>query len=197
MVTMPVAALPIAVPDLIVDLLLGPQWGGAAPFAMWLGIAALFQPVINTLGWLFVTRDRVREMVRWTVMGSGLRLIAVLGGLPYGAVGVAAAVALSGIAIRVPVLFWAIGRRGPISTLDLVRATGPATVAAVSVIAALSLMRGFVPLPADAPALQLVLAVGVAAGVALLCYAGLPQGRRALRGFRLMRSAFTRVEVPP
>ncbi|MCE9650962.1 MAG: lipopolysaccharide biosynthesis protein [Parvibaculum sp.] len=186
MVTMPCAALLVAAPDLVVRLLFGPQWVAATPIVGWLGLAALYQPVSYTCSWLFMTQNRTSEMFRWGLISSGLLAVSIVAGLPFGAEGVAASFALSGIFVRMPALFWAVGRSGPVRSLDIVRTMIPSIVAsALAVLAILALRR----LPVfDAatlgPALALVGAV--AAAVTLICFSSLPQSRRALADFRAM-----------
>ena len=69
-----------------------------------LGIAALYQPLTYTGTWLFMTQNRTGEMLRWGMIGSALTTLSVLAGLPFGAVGVAASYAISGLVIRMPLL---------------------------------------------------------------------------------------------
>lgn len=197
MVTMPAAALLIVTPDWVLELLFGPVWADAAPIVMWLGVAALYQPASNTAGWLLITQDRIRDRVRWSVIRSVLRFLAIVAGLPYGAEGVAASLALSGLLLRAPLLFWMVGRTGPVGTWDLYGAIMPSALAAGAVVAALSGLRSVPELLSGEVFVDLVLAVALSAVVSILCYAGFPRGRRALRGFRTIKSAFLRVGARP
>lgn len=105
----------------VVAILLGPGWDEAARILTWLALAGIVQPLSNSTGWLFVTQGRLGEQVRWSVVSAVLAVTSFVVGLPFGAVGVAAAYALSGLAIRFPLLMRWIGRRGPVSTSDLLR----------------------------------------------------------------------------
>ena len=198
MVTMPAAALLIAAPDWIVTLLLGHRWAAAAPIVMWIGVAALIQPATNTTGWLFLTQDRTNEMVRCNMLVSAARLGAIVLGLRFGAVGVAAALAISGILVRLPLMFWMAGRAGPVSAGDLYGAVVSSSIAAAGVFASVRLLHHVVATtPSGATSLHMALAVGVAATATLLSFIGLPRGRRALRDLRAMTSAFFRSEAVP
>jgi O-antigen/teichoic acid export membrane protein len=53
--------------DNLVKLSLGSQWTGASRIVFFLGIAACFQPVLNTMGWLFLSQGRSREMLQWAM----------------------------------------------------------------------------------------------------------------------------------
>jgi len=186
MTSMPCAALLIAAPEHVVRLLFGPQWLAATPIVAWLGFATLYQPITYTCSWLFMTQDRTREMFRWGIFASTITTISIVAGLPFGAEGVAASFALTGILIRMPLLFWFVGRRGPVRPLDFIRAVTPSAVASVLIILTIKLLDNM-PVIAAAGYLQALLIDGIAtAVVAFLCFAGLPQSRRALVDVRGM-----------
>lgn len=186
MMAMPCAALLIAAPDHVVRLLFGPQWLAATPIVAWLGLAALYQPITYTCSWLFMTQDRTREMFRWGLLASAITAASIVAGLPFGAEGVAASFALSGILIRMPLLFWFVGRRGPVRPLDFVRAMTPSLVASALIIVVIKGLEGL-PAVAALDYLQALLLEGaVTALVAFICFVGLPQSRRALVDVRGM-----------
>ncbi len=186
MVTMPCAALLVAAPDLVVGLLFGPQWAAATPIVAWLGLAALYQPVTYTCSWLFMTQDRTAEMFRWGMINSALSAIAIVAGLPFGAVGVAASFALTGILVRMPALLWAVSRRGPVRMLDFPRAVLPSIVASALVVGTVIAVRHLPLLHEQGMGTTLTALGGSALLVTLLCFVGLPQSRRALRDVRQM-----------
>ncbi len=105
----------------IISVVLGHQWIEAATIFSLLSIAALFQPLANTSGWLFVSQGRTRHMLYWGLFSMILKIIAVLVGLHWGAVGVAASYAAFSIFVKNPVLFWFVGRKGPVQTSDFYR----------------------------------------------------------------------------
>ena len=183
MVAMPCAALLIAVPGDVVRVVFGPQWLGATPIVAWLGVAALYHPIGYTCSWLFMTQDRTAEMFRWGLVGSALNAAFIVGGLPFGPVGVAASLAVGGLAVRMPLLFWVVGRRGPVSIGDLVRSTLPSAAASGLVIGALAVVGRFGLLGSGAPLRSLALAALVAAAAAFICFVSLPQSRQALVEF--------------
>ncbi|HEY1722426.1 MAG TPA: lipopolysaccharide biosynthesis protein [Magnetospirillaceae bacterium] len=195
MVVMPCAALLIAIPDQIVRALFGAQWLAAAPIVAWLGVAALYQPIAYTAGWLFMTQDRTREMFWWGMIGSALSAVTIVAGMPFGATGVAASFAVGGLVIRLPVLFWMVGRRGPVSAWDMVKSLGPSSLAAgliVVVLVALRRWDGF-------DALTLPRSLGLSglsmALVSGLCFVCVPQSRHALREMIKVKDALGRRRV--
>jgi PST family polysaccharide transporter len=188
MITMPLAALLITAPDLVVRLLFGPAWADAAPILRFLGIAALYQPLSYTVSWLFMTQGRAREMLKWSVVGSSLMALSVAAGLPFGAEGVAAAFAIGGLLVRMPLLFWMVGRRGPVRASDLLQAMMPAATATAATIGAVLLLRQSPAVEAVAPIGEFALLVAVTVVVALACFALLPRSRGAMRDIARLTS---------
>ena len=90
-------------------------------------------------------------------------------GLPYGPVGVAIAFSMSGPLIRLPVLYFMVGRRGPVKTRDLWIVFCRHLPVWIVVFLMTWLMRAFVI--NLAPLVQLLIAapVGVLAGGAFIC----------------------------
>ncbi len=192
MVVMPCAALLIAMPDQIVRALFGQQWMGATPIVAWLGVAALYQPIAYTCGWLFMTQDRTREMFWWGIYGSALSAITIVVGLPWGATGVAASFAVGGLVIRLPVLFWMVGRKGPVSAGDMAKSLGPSALASILIVGTLLALRHW----AVFESLTLPRSLGVSglsmAVIALLCFLCVPQSRHALAEMIKIKNSFGR-----
>lgn len=183
MVAMPCAALLIAVPGDVVRVILGPHWLGATPIVAWLGVAALYYPIGYTVSWLFMTQDRTAEMLRWGLVGSALNAAFIIGGLPFGPVGVAASLAVGGLVVRMPLLFWAVGRRGPVSIADLARSMVPSAAASCLVIVALTIVGRLHLVGSGMPLRSLALAALITAVTTLACFVSLPQSRQALVEF--------------
>lgn len=179
MVTMPLMAFMIVTADWIVWVVLGPQWGESARLFAILGVAGVVQPAASTAGWLFVTQGRAREMFRWSLIGPPLLILFIVAGLPWGAAGVAASYSAGYVCVVAPLLFWYVGRGGHVRTRDIYGAVAPMFCAALCAAAAVLIFRwGAGPLH---PAVGLAAGFGITAGVALLLFALLPRGRRALQ----------------
>jgi O-antigen/teichoic acid export membrane protein len=179
--TMPGIALLIGTADWVVLFVLGPQWTEAGRIFAALGVAALIQPITNTTGWLFISQARTPDMFRYGLVASAIIVVAIIAGLPWGALGVAAVYALVWVTIITPLLFWWVGRKGPVRPRDFYLTVAPAFCAALAVLGGLFLFRrsGVVvsPLPG------LLASVGIAFAVAFLFLYAIPAGRRALRDF--------------
>jgi O-antigen/teichoic acid export membrane protein len=185
MVTMPGVIFMIATSDWLVLFLLGPQWRDTGRIFMLLGVAAMIQPVTRTVLWLFTTQGRAREMFKWGFISSGVGVISIVAGLPWGATGVAAAYAATDLCVTTPLLFWYVGRRGPVRSADFYRTIAPAFCASVCSLAALLICRPWLEV---LPSLitRLGIAFMIAAAVSLLIFSALPAGRLAMRSFKEM-----------
>jgi PST family polysaccharide transporter len=180
MITMPLGAFMIATSDWLVLFLLGPQWKETGTIFMLLGIAAIIQPVTKTSWWLFSTQGRSRDLFRWGVIGAVIAVGSIIAGLPWGAKGVAATYAISDLCIATPLLFWYIGRRGPIRASDFYHTITPSAAASLCALGAVVVAR---PWLANMSWLvgRLSVAFAITIAVTLLIFSVLPTGRKAIR----------------
>lgn len=183
MITMPLGALMIATSDWMVLLLLGPKWIETGKIFMLLGIAAIIQPITKTSWWLFSTQGRTRELFHWGIISGVIAVVSILAGLPWGATGVAASYAVADLCVTTPLLFWYVGRRGPIRAGDFYRTIVPSAIASVTSVALLIACRPWlISVSGLIPRLSLALALTV--GASLLIFSALPAGRSALRNLK-------------
>jgi O-antigen/teichoic acid export membrane protein len=108
----------------VVNFLFGPQWQPVTPIFAWLGIASLVQPIGNTTGWIFICQGKTKTMFHWGIYSSLTAVLSFFVGLPWGATGVAAAYAISGYVLRIPVLAVLLHRIGPVTGWDFVSIQG-------------------------------------------------------------------------
>lgn len=178
MVTMPAIALMIATSDWVVRIVLGSQWTDSAKLVVFMGVAALFQPVMSTAGWLLVSQGRVRDMLRWSMINAPISILSIVAGLPWGVFGVAASWSLARIFVANPLLFWFVGRKGPVRMGDFYRLLAPFTGASMVSLAACLGFRRFVVI--SNPLIGIVACAVVVASTTLLVLALMPAGRKAL-----------------
>ncbi|WP_347271036.1 lipopolysaccharide biosynthesis protein [Rhizorhabdus histidinilytica] len=141
MVTLPGVAFMLVFAAPLIDTLMGPRWRPAAAIFTWLAVAALHQPMSATFGWLFISQRRGGEFGRWGLFNMVTSVLAFAIGLPWGAIGVAAAYALSDVLIRMPVLWWWVGRSGPVRHRDLLSIVWPFAIALAGTLAGLAGLR--------------------------------------------------------
>jgi PST family polysaccharide transporter len=178
MFTMPAIAFMMATSDWIVAVVLGPQWSATSRIFLLLGITGLFQPIANTTGWLFLTQGRSRHMLQWGFISGPLTMGSILLGLHWGAVGVATSYALTRVLLTDPLLFWFVGRSGPVRTMDFYRTVAPFTLASVFALAASFAIRSVVSI--HNPVVGLITLFITTGVITLLCLGALPKGRLAL-----------------
>lgn len=136
-VTQPGILLVVIFAEDLFRVLLGPQWVAAAPIFQWLGLCALHQVMTATMGWLLFSQGRGGDLFKMGVLESTVAVVSILAGLYWGAVGVAMAFFIGDYLVRLPLAWILVGRLGPISTRDFVRAAVPhmaATLAAAAIL---------------------------------------------------------------
>ncbi|WP_269933560.1 lipopolysaccharide biosynthesis protein [Aminobacter sp. HY435] len=178
LVTVPgIAALSMAA-EPVVSLLFGERWVAVAPIFAWLGIAGLMQPVSSTTGWVFICQGKTGTMFRWGIYSALTTVLSFVVGLKWGAVGVAAAYAISGYVLRLPVLAVLMQRVGPVSAGDFLMVQG------LLIAAAAVAWLGYGQLPVAMTGQSHVVAAATAGvlsyAVALCFMLAVPQSRRAL-----------------
>ncbi len=185
MVTMPGVVFMIATSDWLVLFLLGPKWHDTGRIFMLLGIAAIVQPVTRAALWLFTTQGRARELFNWGIISAIIAVASIVGGLRWGALGVAAGYAAADLFLTTPLLFWFAGRRGPVKTTDFYVTIAPAFCASVCSLAVLLICRPW--LSAWPTVLgKLITCAVITIAVSLLVFAALPAGRLAMQSFKEM-----------
>ena len=189
LLSLPGVAFMAATSDLLVPVLLGQQWAGAAPIFTALGAAAFLQVLNNPTGWLFISQGRTREYFHWGLFGSATSIISFVVGLPYGPLGVAVAYA-AGEYVRTPILWWYVARRGPVRVRDIVRLALPHFTGVAASLAAIAGVR----LLFSAPWATLGLSLAASFAAALAALALFSQGRDTLgETLRLAWRAWTRL----
>ncbi|SCB27355.1 lipopolysaccharide biosynthesis protein [Rhizobium hainanense] len=178
LVTIPgIAALTFA-SDQLVAVLFGKQWLPVAPIFAWLGIASLIQPISSTTGWIFICQGRTNSMFQWGMFSSLVTVIAFVLGLQWGAIGVAAAYAISGY-ILLPFLAAQLHRVGPVTAFDfLLMQALFLTSSAIAWLPYHALVRS---LGTSSDLVTIAIAVVCNYAIALILVSLLPQSRRILR----------------
>ena len=179
LLTMPVFAVAALTSDWMVEILFGPSWTAAVPLAALFSVSAIFLPVLMSMGLLYMTQGRTAELLRATLIDAGLCLLAIVAGLPWGGVGVAAALAIAGLALRTPLSFWLATRHGPVRNIHVWRAIAPPASAALAAAVTVAVVRAGVPRNIS---VESVTAVGAAASAVLVLVLLLwPETRREIR----------------
>jgi polysaccharide transporter, PST family len=180
LLTVPGVVFLIVSADQLVPALLGAQWAEAAPIFRWLGVSALVQPMNSTMGWLFMSQGRAGHFLRWGAFSAASCMAAFAAGLPWGAIGVAAAYSLTELFVRLPALWWYVTRRGPVRLGDLIETALPFLFGGGLAYAGTWLLLNHIG--AAANTLISLLAAGcLSYALAILGLTTLPAGRRTIR----------------
>lgn len=115
-----VTALAVLAPEVIV-LILGAQWLDAAPIFRVLAITAMFQPIVGTVGWLYISLGQSRRMAKWGVVACTLLVVSFVIGLPWGPIGVAFSYATCALLLIHP-QFIVATRYSPLKPCDIYKA---------------------------------------------------------------------------
>ena len=176
--TMPAVVIMIATADWIVAIVLGPQWRTVGTLLVILGVAGLIQPISNTAGWLFISQGRTKEMFRLSMIGGPLTIASIIIGLPWGATGVATSYT-AGQLVIMNILYWFVGRRGPVRTKDFYRTIAPFGAASICALSACFVFRHWHhPLNA---VVGIMLCTIITLPTTIFALALIPAGRGALR----------------
>jgi O-antigen/teichoic acid export membrane protein len=87
--TAPLVVLMGVLAEDLILFFLGPQWTEAAAVFMFLAVAALFQPILYTAGWVWTSLGRTKELLHWSMLTAPAFVGSFAVGLPWGPKGVA------------------------------------------------------------------------------------------------------------
>lgn len=107
-ITMPIIVIIGALSREVILVVLGEQWVEAAVLFKVLAFAALLQPVVNPVGWVYTSLGKTHHMLHWALFAVPLICISFALGLPWGALGVAVSYMICSITVLTfPALWWA------------------------------------------------------------------------------------------
>jgi len=127
------AVLAVTGQDFVV-MLLGQKWAPVGPLLVVFAVKGIVHCIERTMGWLHVVAGRADRWMRWGLVSALVHLIALAAGLPFGPLGVALSYTVAMFGLVVPALSYA-GRPLGIGARQLLRAAGPAVVAALCSVA--------------------------------------------------------------
>jgi len=116
-ITMPLMVFLFVCADQVIFLLLGSQWLGTIDIFKILCINAFIQPVSTTWGLVLVSLGQSKRYLSWGIINSVIIVFSFILGLPWGAIGVAAAYTIASYVLLWPSL-WYCFRQTPISVKD-------------------------------------------------------------------------------
>lgn len=140
LVMVPIGLLVCSCADVLVRILLGPDWTGVVPLLAWLGLLPMTALTLSSFLWTLVACGCSKQLFLARLAGTGLLLAALFTGAQFGVVGLVAGYMLALVFGMVPLMAVVSLRYTPL-TLDTVRRTflGEAVFAAGSLALLLGL----------------------------------------------------------
>jgi PST family polysaccharide transporter len=168
LVTLPFAAMCLALARPLVLVILGPKWAEVIPLFSAFALVAISSPLSAVISWLFESQGRGRDQLRTYTAAGAITLGAYLVGLHWGPFGIVISLAVASLMIRLPIVYYLVGRHGPVSSRDLWIGFLSHLPCWGGVFVATMLIR--MTVEHSAPIVQLLVCapVGLAAGVALM-----------------------------
>jgi O-antigen/teichoic acid export membrane protein len=131
----PTAAILSVTGQDVVVILLGKVWWESGLLLSIMALRGMVEFIELSQGWLHVASGRAERWKNWGFVSAVVRVVAIVGGLPFGAEGVAIALVVAGWLIAVPSISYA-GRPLGIGAALVIRAVGGpllgATIAAAA-----------------------------------------------------------------
>lgn len=145
--TLPIAAVCIAIPDVVVRIVLGAAWLDAASLLRWLALSAAATCATTTVYALCVATGNTRRLAAMALLALIAIATGIILGRSHGPIGLAAGVALANLALVLPRVWWAtLGT--PVHLTDFVSALkGPLLLSGGLTIALLATRRFATSLP--------------------------------------------------
>lgn len=106
-VTMPGILIAAVLADEIIPLLLGQRWIQSVRIFRILALGAVFQPVLSTTSWLYISLGMTKAMAKWGILSSAVIVSSFLIGLSRGAAGVATCYSVAIWLLTWPTVFMA------------------------------------------------------------------------------------------
>ena len=172
----------IGASDWVVAVALGSQWTEAAGLLVALGALAFFEPLARVTHLLFLAQGRADLYLKWTLFSFVLVVAALPIGLCWGALGLVTSYVVAAGCIRVPLLFWYVGRHTSIRVATILGALAPSLASALAVLLAVVVTR--LTLSAIAPLGGLVVCAGVALAVWAVTFCLVPGGSETTMAIR-------------
>jgi PST family polysaccharide transporter len=132
---MPTAAILSVTGQDVTITLLGEKWRESGLLLSIMALRGIVEFIEFSQGWLHVSGGRAERWKKSAFVSAFVRIVAILGGLPFGAEGVAIALVVAGALIALPSVVYA-GRPLGIGTPLVIRAVGGPLLGATVAVAA-------------------------------------------------------------
>ena len=166
LIVLPFSAMCFALARPLVLLILGPKWTDTIPLFSAFALVAVSSPLSSVGSWMFESQGRGRDQLHNHTLAGAVTVGAFLVGLHWGPLGMVLSLAFTSLAIRMPIVYYLAGRRGPVTTGDLWIGFLSHLPCWGAVYLATNLAHTTVELAAPIVQLLVCVPIGLAAGVA-------------------------------
>lgn len=188
---MPAAAILSVTGQDVTVVLLGETWRKSGLLLSIMALRGLVEFIEVSGGWLHISSGRADRWKNSGIVSSGVRVAAILGGLPFGVEGVAVSLVVSGWLIALPSVIYA-GRPLGIGAALVLRAVGPPLLGATMAGAAGWWLQSLF-LTEFPSLLRIILSILLCASIYLLIVVGMLRITDPIRVFgRLMQDFVAR-----
>lgn len=119
LIALPFAAMCLALSKPLVLVILGPKWTDVIPLFSGFALVAISSPLSAVGSWMFESQGRGRDQLNTHTAAGAVTLGSYLLGLRWGPLGIVVSLAIASLLIRLPIVYYLAGRRGPVSSSDL------------------------------------------------------------------------------
>jgi PST family polysaccharide transporter len=168
----------------IVDVLLGDAWQPSAQLLAVLAVAGVSQTWGAVGSWLYVVTGRTRVQLKWALFSRPLKILLMVGGLPWGTLGVATMYAFGDFLLLWPALFLA-ARGSAVRGSELVRWTLVSSTVPLTVFSATLIASHGVEMDSSVATLGAVMTIAGAAWLASTLV--ISEGRTFLRNLLALK----------
>jgi hypothetical protein len=122
-------------------------------------------------------------MLRWGFISGPLMILSILIGLPWGAFGVALSYSAVRVCLNDPLLYWFVGRRGPVRTRDFYVTMAPFAVSSLMALLASLAFRRWLHI--EDPLIGIATCFALTVVVTFTILICIPAGRKALNDVKV------------
>jgi O-antigen/teichoic acid export membrane protein len=193
---MPIVVFIFVATESVVLAVLGPQWDRCVPIFRLLAPAAFMGSFNMATGWLYISLGHTARQFRWVTFSSAVIALAMIIGVRWGAVGVAAAFSIALCGLRLPDLMYCVAVM-PVTLRDIMSVLWRPAAASVAAGGLLSVIQRLVGGTGTA-VLDLIVALAIFTPAYVVCWLLLPEGRRKVRdALRLLAELKPATLEPP
>lgn len=119
LVVLPFSAVCFVLAKPMVLVILGSKWTAVIPLFSAFALLAVTNPLLSVCPWIYESQARGQDQLRNHTLAGIATILAYLIGLRWGPLGLILSLAVVSLFIRMPIVYYIAGRRGPVRTRDL------------------------------------------------------------------------------